>query len=75
MCKDTNCRIVKAKAEEYKIDVDAVKVAIPTPWKWLIHLFVDRFGNGHFPAFDMDNDSYSDVSTFRGYNWRGSDCN
>lgn len=41
----------------------------------MLHIFVDKFGNGHLPAFDLDNDSYSDVSTFRGYNWRGSDCN
>jgi len=75
MCKDKNCRIVKEKALNYNIDVNAVKVEIPSPWKWLVHLFVDHFGNGHFPAFDLDNDSYSDVSTFRGYHWRASDCN
>lgn len=75
MCKNKDCRIVKAKAEEYAIDIEAVAPAAPAPWKWLIHLFVDHFGNGHFPAFDMDNDTYSDVSTFRGYHWRGSDCN
>lgn len=23
----------------------------------------------------MDNDSFSDISTFRGYNWKGPDCN
>lgn len=26
------------------------------------------------PPFDLDNDTFSDVSTFRGYNWRGVDC-
>jgi hypothetical protein len=46
----------------------------PAPWDWLVHLFVDKFGNGHFSPFDLDNDGFSDISTFRGYNWRGVDC-
>ena len=35
---------------------------------------MDKFGNGHLPPFDLDNDTFSDISTFRGYNWRGADC-
>ena len=44
------------------------------PWEWLNHIFVDKFGNGHLPPFDLDNDTFGDISTFRGYNWRGADC-
>ena len=44
-------------------------------WDWLVKIFVDRFGDGHFPPFDMDNDTFSDISTFRGYDWKGADCN
>lgn len=47
----------------------------PAPWDWLKHIFVDKFGNDHLPPFDLDNDTFGDISTFRGYNWRGSDCN
>ena len=47
----------------------------PSPWQWLIDLFVNRFGDKHNPPFDLDNDSFSDISTFRGYHWRGADCN
>lgn len=36
---------------------------------------MDRFGNQHDPPFDLDNDTFSDISTFRGYNWKGADCN
>lgn len=46
----------------------------PAPWEWLIHIFVNKFGDGHLPPFDLDNDTFSDISTFRGYNWRGADC-
>jgi hypothetical protein len=74
LCQDKTCRIIKAKQEEYNLPPVAPPT-IPSPWKWLTHIFVDRFGNGHFPVFDLDNDTYSDMSTFRGYNWRGADCN
>lgn len=74
LCKDKTCRIVKQKAEFYGVDIGAGP-SVPSPWKWLYHWFVDHFGNGHLPAFDLDNDTYSDISTFRGYHWRGSDCN
>lgn len=74
LCQNKECRILSTKLEEYNLPhVQAPK--FPSPWKWLEHIFVDRFGNGHFPVFDMDNDTYSDVSTFRGYHWRGADCN
>lgn len=36
---------------------------------------MDNFGNSHLPPFDLDNDTFSDISTFRGYHWKGSDCN
>jgi len=40
-----------------------------------VHLFTDHFGDKHYSPFDLDNDTFSDISTFRGYHWRGSDCN
>ena len=43
-------------------------------WTWLVHLFTKHFGDQHFPPFDLDNDTFSDISTFRGYHWRGTDC-
>lgn len=36
---------------------------------------MNRFGNNHLSPFDFDNDTFSDISTFRGYNWKGADCN
>jgi acyloxyacyl hydrolase len=74
LCQNKQCHILNAKKEEYGLP-PAAAPTVPSPWKWLIHIFVDKFGNGHFPVFDMDNDTYSDVSTFRGYHWRGDDCN
>lgn len=74
LCQNKECKIVNQKMLEYNLP-EIQAPTIPSPWKWLIHLFVDHFGNGHFPAFDLDNDTYSDVSTFRGYHWRASDCN
>lgn len=44
------------------------------PWAWVKHIFVDNFGDKHFPPFDVDQDRFSDIPTFRGYNWRGVDC-
>ncbi len=33
-----------------------------------------RFGDHHLPIFDTDNDTFSGISTFRGYHWKGLDC-
>jgi acyloxyacyl hydrolase len=41
----------------------------------LVHIFKDKFGDGHLPPFDLDNDTFGDISTLRGYHWRGADCN
>jgi acyloxyacyl hydrolase len=57
------------------IDLSSVSFDKPSPWKWLVHIFADKFGNGHLPPFDYDNDTFSDISSFRGYNWKGIDCN
>lgn len=46
-----------------------------TPWQWIIDLFVNKFGDKHLPVIDFDNDTFSTFPTFRGYNWRGKDCN
>jgi len=47
----------------------------PAPWDWLVSLFTKKFGDKHLPPFDLDNDTFGDISTFRGYHWRGADCN
>lgn len=51
----------------------AANYTIPS-WKWLRSLFTDHFADEHLPPFDLDNDTFSSISTFRGYNWRGADC-
>ncbi|EFA78313.1 acyloxyacyl hydrolase [Heterostelium album PN500] len=43
------------------------------PWQWIKNL-INKFGNGHLPIEDLDGDRYSLDSTFRGYSWRGKDC-
>ena len=40
----------------------------------MVKLFVNRFAENHLPIFDLDNDTFSSISTFRGYNWKGKDC-
>jgi acyloxyacyl hydrolase len=85
MCK-AECKILGEPAKEARqleeeltpiINFDLMfgDESKPSPWQWLIDLFTDRFGDKHNPPFDLDNDSFSDISTFRGYHWRGSDCN
>ena len=29
----------------------------------------------HVPVFDLDNDTFSDFPTLRGFDWKGRDCN
>ena len=72
MCQDPQCKILSGWIEQYKLTT--VQNNKPAPWEWIVHIFVDKFGNGHLPPFDMDNDTFSDISTFRGYNWKGADC-
>lgn len=72
-CHNPQCRIVKAKMELLgnQVNVDNK----PAPWDWLVHIFKDNFGDKHLPPFDLDNDHFGDISTFRGHHWRGVDCN
>jgi len=46
---------------------------IITPWQWIKDL-LQKFGDQHFPLFDLDGDAFSVEPTFRGYHWRGKDC-
>jgi len=59
--------------EQLALDIEADTK--PAPWDWLVHIFKDKFGDAHLPPFDLDNDTFGDISTFRGYHWRGADCN
>jgi len=34
-----------------------------------------NFADFHVPLFDLDGDTHSDFQYFRGYNWKGIDCN
>jgi hypothetical protein len=43
------------------------------PWDWIMEL-VNRLANQHEPFFDLDDDNFSLVSSLRGSNWRGKDC-
>jgi len=73
MCKNPDCKLTKTMVDRLLLEVsDDGK---PAPWEWLVHIFKDKFGDGHLPPFDLDNDTFSDVSTFRGHHWRGADCN
>lgn len=47
---------------------------IASPWNWIKEL-IDKFANGHHPLLDLDDDGFSISPTFRGYHWRGRDCN
>lgn len=83
LCKDPKCKITDQRTDdEFSAAINKIfneKASFnenkPSPWKWLVDLFTDRFGDKHLPPFDLDNDTFSDVSTFRGYHWKGSDCN
>lgn len=77
MCRNATCRITSYppySIDEEEYESEDLLGKIPS-WDWLVKLFTDHFGDGHLPPFDMDNDTFSDISTFRGYNWRGADCN
>ena len=45
-----------------------------TPWDFILNL-IERFADYHVPLFDLDNDTFSQFPTFRGYDWKGYDCN
>ncbi len=45
-----------------------------TPWKWLLDRLEYTFNN-HLPFDDYDNDTFSTTQEFRGWSWRGKDCN
>jgi hypothetical protein len=74
LCADPKCRLIKS---EFELDTTLMNnstfPSIPS-WQWLVDLFTKRFGDSHLPPFDLDNDTFSDVSTFRGYHWKGADC-
>ncbi|GAM17791.1 hypothetical protein SAMD00019534_009660 [Acytostelium subglobosum LB1] len=44
-----------------------------SPLDWFKDL-INRFSKDHSPLEDVDGDKFSDEITFRGYNWRGRDC-
>jgi acyloxyacyl hydrolase len=83
MCKKPECKILDTRSQnEFEEAInrifnpdEKISAHTPSPWKWLVHIFVDNFGNQHLPPFDLDNDTFSDISTFRGYHWKGADCN
>ena len=45
-----------------------------TPWDWLLKRMEYTF-NSHLPFDDLDNDTFSNAQEFRGWSWRGKDCN
>ncbi|KAM9971761.1 hypothetical protein ACTFIW_011744 [Dictyostelium discoideum] len=45
-----------------------------SPWAWIQEL-IKIFSSEHLPIQDFDGDHHSLEATFRGYNWRGKDCN
>ncbi|EGC34254.1 hypothetical protein DICPUDRAFT_153563 [Dictyostelium purpureum] len=81
ICTSPECRLFPSntptysnpehKHEEY--DASNPKVSAD-PWSWIQNL-INLFSSKHLPIEDIDNDKYSMESTFRGYSWRGKDCN
>lgn len=72
MCNNPKCHLNEPFISEE--NVEKVSVEKHPPWQWIIDLFTKRFGDQHLPVFDYDNDSFSDVGTLRGYDWKGVDC-
>ncbi len=35
---------------------------------------IKNFSDNHEPLVDFDGDGFSTIPTFRGYDWRGFDC-
>ncbi|EGG22048.1 Acyloxyacyl hydrolase [Cavenderia fasciculata] len=51
----------------------SIKKVSENPWEWLKGL-IKIFSSYHDPIEDIDGDKFSMEPTFRGYNWRGRDC-
>lgn len=46
---------------------------LESPWRWFYDKLETTF-NSHVPLVDDDNDTFSTAPEFRGYSWRGRDC-
>ncbi len=60
-----------AAREQFRLKRKATR---ETPWGWLLKRLEYTF-NSHLPFDDLDNDTFSDEKEFRGWSWRGKDCN
>mgnify|MGYP006415442841 CR=1 FL=1 len=85
ICTDPTCNLFPASGLREKLlfanlpplkEVGAGATPPPkeTPWEWFIQQ-MDRVFNSHEPLIDIDSDFYSTTETFRGFHWRGRDCN
>lgn len=55
--------------EQPEFDICKLRV-VSEVCKWLNHVF-----GQDLPIFDLDGDKFSSYESFRGYAWRGKDCN
>ncbi|KYR00215.1 acyloxyacyl hydrolase [Tieghemostelium lacteum] len=79
MCTSPECRLFPENTptyyndEQYHEEYNEATFTEQSPWSWIQNL-INTFANVHEPIEDFDKDLYSLDSTFRGYNWRGRDC-
>jgi acyloxyacyl hydrolase len=62
----------KARALEARLEREMRRYE--SPWEWFIKRMEYTFNN-HVPFDDFDNDTFSTFQEFRGWSWRGRDCN
>ncbi|EFA78312.1 hypothetical protein PPL_08963 [Heterostelium album PN500] len=75
-CTLPSCRLFNNVTATYQGPFGGVSMIKPikeSPWDWLKNIF-NNFNQKHLPALDADADRFSDAPTFRGYDWRGRDC-
>jgi hypothetical protein len=73
MCSNPKCKLSSDFEPTVSLSSPIAQLN-PAPCQWIIDLFTKRFGDGHFPPFDMNNDTFSDVCTLRSYHWKDADC-
>jgi len=79
ICTDAQCHLFPLPSAHIQKEFEKQKLEgtwapVETPEEWTPGEWIDRFINFHDPLFDFDHDNFSTAETFRGYNWRGRDC-
>eukprot|EP01132_Coremiostelium_polycephalum_P003673 gene3673-4575_t len=79
MCTSPTCRLFPNKTPTYVNPLQSHKEYDPVtytenPWDWFKSI-IFNFTSNHLPMVDLDKDYFSEEPAFRGYSWRGKDCN